>query len=391
MDDVTAGTVPTGAAEIPTSSELVTHARNMISALRERAAECESVRRVSDATIDEMRAAGLFQVCKPKAYGGYEMGWDVLCEIAMELGKGCGSSAWVFAVLAEHNQTVGTYPLQAQADVWGEFPDTLVASGNSPQAKLEETDGGWWLTTQFNFSSGCDFADWHLTGMPVDGKVIKILVPQADCEIVDNWYVMGLQGTGSKDIKMERVFLPHHRTIGIMERGPRFDESPLFRMPQWSVNPYGLVAVCIGVAEGALERFTDDMKSRASRFGAKIAEYQSLQLRIAESAAELHAARLMVLNNLRETMELLEVEERLPIDFMARNKRDMAFAPNLAIRAIDRIMYAAGANGLFLSNDIQRAFRDVHSGVGQIALNWDINGTTYGKVALGLDPAPVRW
>ena len=135
MDDVTAGTVPTGAAEIPTSSELVTHARNMISALRERAAECESVRRVSDATIDEMRAAGLFQVCKPKAYGGYEMGWDVLCEIAMELGKGCGSSAWVFAVLAEHNQTVGTYPLQAQADVWGDDPDTLVASGNSPQAR----------------------------------------------------------------------------------------------------------------------------------------------------------------------------------------------------------------------------------------------------------------
>lgn len=390
MDEISPDT-QISSGEIPSSPELVSRATAMIPVLRERAATCEENRRVPDESIDEMRAAGLFNVSKTKAYGGYEMGWDVLCEIAMELGKGCGSSAWVFAVLAEHNQTVGTYPLEAQADVWGENPDVMVASGNSPNAELEETDGGWLLTTQFNFSSGCDFADWHLTGMPVDGKVIKILVPQKDCEIVDNWHVMGLKGTGSKDIKMSKVFLPYHRTIGIMEKGPRFNESPLFRMPQWSVNPYGLVSVCIGVAEGALERFVEDMKTRASRFGAKIAEYQSLQLRIAESAAELHAARLMVLENLRETMAWLENNERMPIEMMARNKRDMAFAPNLAMKAVDRIMYAAGANGLFLSSHVQRAFRDVHAGIGQIALNWDINGTTYGKVALGLDPAPVRW
>lgn len=388
MDELPASA---GTELMPTPDELISRAKAMVPALRERADACEADRRMPDATFEEMKAAGLLNVAKPKAYGGYQMDWDVLCTICMELAKGCGSSAWVFAVLAEHSQTAATYSLQAQEDIWGDDPDTLIASGNAPESTLKPVDGGFLITTQFNYSSGCDFADWHLTGMPIDGRPMKILVPQKDCEIVDNWHVLGLKGTGSKNIKMVDAFIPHHRTIPIGERGPRFDEAPIYRQPQWSVNPYDLAAVCVGIAEGALERFTEEMKERGSRFGAKIAEFQSLQLRIAESAAELHAARLMILENVRETMYALRETEELSHEMMARNQRDMAFAPNLAIRAIDRIFYAAGANGLFLSNDLQRCWRDVHAGSRQIALNWDVAGTLYGKVALGLELGRVRW
>jgi 3-hydroxy-9,10-secoandrosta-1,3,5(10)-triene-9,17-dione monooxygenase len=152
-----------------------------------------------------------------------------------------------------------------------------------------------------------------------------------------------------------------------------------------------LVAVTIGVAQGAIDRFVESMKERSSRFGSKVAEFQSLQLRLAESSAEVDAAKKVMMSNLRETMEFMEHNDEMPIKMMARNKRDMAYCPILAQRAVDRIFYAAGAGGLLLSEDIQRSFRDVHAGNKQIALNWDINGTTYGKVALGLDPAPVRW
>ncbi len=376
---------------MPDRQDLVSHARSLIPLLRQNAVECEKQRRVPDANFEAMRSSGLLNVCKPKAYGGYELGWDVLCEIAMELAKGCGSSGWVYAVLAEHNHTAATYSLEAQHDIWADNPETLVASGNAPQARLDATNGGWLVTTRFNFSSGCDFADWHLSGTSIDGKMHKILLPQADCTVVDNWHVMGLQGTGSKDIAIERVFLPYHRTMPVAARGPWFDTAAVFRVPQWSVCPYSLASVLIGAAEGALENFVEDTKSRMSRFGPKIAEFQSLQLRIAESASDLRAARLIVLENLRETMQHLEHYDELPIEIRARNKRDMAYVSNLAIKAIDRIMYASGATGLFLSNDIQRAFRDIHAGANQIALNWDVNGTTYGKVALGIDPNPVRW
>jgi resorcinol 4-hydroxylase (FADH2) len=382
MDDVSV---------LPTPEILVERARGLTAQLRKNAEACEAARQMPVENFDAYLQAGLLNVCKTKEYGGYEYGWDVLCEIAYELGRGCGASAWVYSVLAEHNQTAGTYPLQAQQDIWEENPDALVASGNSPAADIERVEGGWKITGQLNYSSGCDFADWHLTGMAIGGNPLKILVPQSECEIVDNWHVVGLSGTGSKDIKMDGVFIPDHRTIPIPERGPRFNEAAIFRIPQWSVNPFSLVAVTIGIAQGAIDHFIENMKTRSSRFGSKVAEFQSLQLRIAESSAEVDAAKKVMLSDLRETMEFLEHNEELPIEMMARNKRDMAYCPLLATRAVDRIFYAAGAGGLLLSEEIQRSFRDVHAGNKQIALNWDINGTTYGKVALGLDPAPVRW
>ncbi len=376
---------------VPSREELITRARNLAPTLRERAADCEAARRVSNDTFEDFKSAGIINVCKPKEFGGYEYGWDTLCEIAFELGRGCGSSGWVFAVLAEHNLTIAAYPMQAQADVWGDNNDTFIASGNAPATEMDKVDGGWRVTGRLNYASGCDFADWHLTGMAIGGKPMKILLPQAECEVIDNWHVVGLAGTGSMDIKMESVFIPDHRTTSPTHRGPRFNDSGLFRLPQWSVYPYSLVGVIIGIAQGAIDQFVEDMKIRQSRFGANVSEFQSLQLRLAESAAEVDAAKKIMLGNLRESMEIIEEAEELPLDIRARNKRDMAYCPLLATRAVDRLFYAAGAGGLFLDQDIQRSFRDVHAGNKQIALNWDVNGTTYGKVALGLDPAPVRW
>ena len=378
-------------ADLPSPEKLIDRARALVPVLRERAEACEQERQMSNQSFEDFKAAGIFNVCKPRDFGGYEYGWDVLCEISFELARGCGSSAWVYSVLAEHNQTVGTYPMEAQRDVWGQDPDTFIASGNSLGAEITRVGGGWEVTGQLNYSSGCDFADWHLTGMALGGKPTKILVPQSECEVIDNWHVFGLSGTGSKDITIEKVFVPDHRTILIGERGPRFHDHPLFRMPQWSVNPYSLVAVTIGVAQGALENFIESMRRRVSRFGDKVGELQSLQLRVAESSAEIDAAKRIMQSNLKETMEVLIDAEELPIELRARNKRDMAYCPMLAARAVDRIFYAAGASGLFLSESIQRSFRDVHSGMRQIALNWDVNGTTYGQIALGQDPGLVRW
>ena len=361
--------------------------------LKKRATECEKLRRIPEATIDDLKASHLVDVCKPKEYGGYELGWDVFCEIVMELSKGCGSTAWVYSVFAEHANRMGNYPFEVQKEVWGDDPNTFISSGNSGLAELEPVEGGFLLGGRFNFSSGCDYADWHITGAKVAGTKERrqIAFPASDRELHDNWFVVGLAGTGSKDYLLKNVFVPEYRTYVIPQPGVRAKDHVIFRLPQWSVNPFDLAAVSVGVAQGALDQFVESLTSRMSRFGDKIAEFQSLQLRIAESAAELDMARLIILEDLRETQEYLHDNEKLPREMMTRNKRDMAYAPVLATRAIDRIFYAAGAGGLLLSGDLQRSFRDVHAAAAQLALNWDVNGTTYSQVALGLDPGPVRW
>lgn len=123
----------------------------------------------------------------------------------------------------------------------------------------------------------------------------------------------------------------------------------------------------------------------------KIRELQGIQMHIAESFAEIDAVKRMLLGNLRATHEILQVRDELPRKFMARNRRDMAKAPILAMRSVDRIFYASGATRIFHSSVLQRCHRDINAGAQQIFLDWDANATIYGRVALNLDPGPVRW
>jgi hypothetical protein len=45
-----------------------------------------------------------------------------------------------------------------------------------------------------------------------------------------------------------------------------------------------------------------------------------------------------------------------------------------------------GGSAIVETHPLQRALRDAHAAQGHIGLNWDVNGTMYGRVALGLDP-----
>ena len=378
----------------PSRDTLLASARAMYPALRARQRRCAEERKVPDETIDELEAAGLFDVTKPREFGGIEMPYYVFCELVMEIAKGCPSSGWVYAVIGEHNQTVAAYySASAMQDVWGSDPAARIASGNAPDLKVRRTDGGWLLNGQLRFSSGCDHCDWHVTGGKIDGKPAKFVFRRGDSEIVDTWQVMGLEGTGSRDVKLENVFLPDHCAAPADFFGPKFKDAPIYRQPQWSTNPYSLASAIVGAAQGALEIFIDDIRERTPRMGGTfmVRELQSIQMRIAESAAEIDAAKRMLLGNLRETHEILLAQDELPRKIMVRNRRDMAYAPLLAKRSVDRIFYASGATSIFLSNDLQRYYRDINAGAQQIFLDWDANSTIYGKVALDLDPGPVSW
>jgi alkylation response protein AidB-like acyl-CoA dehydrogenase len=380
----------------PTREDLLQLARNMVPTLIKRAQKCEEMACAPDETIEDFKDAGFFKIGVPKKYGGYEMDYDVLCEVIMEIAHGCASSAWNLAVLGEHAYTMTNSSRQILEELWGEDPNVLVATGNDPKAALRPVNGGYIFNARTNFSSGCDHVSWWMSrGTDTEtGNKIGVLIPkQENVKIIEgSWQVSGLAGSGSKDIEFKDVFIPEK----YVRPGPKDPEwggaeaevenSATYRLSQQSTKPFTLSSVSVGVAGGVLEAFTNSMKERNSRFGDSLAENQSIQLRISESAAEYDAARTIILTDIRESLEVLRNEEDIPEEMHQRNRRDMAFCPRLAQASVDRLFYAAGAGGLDKKNNLQRQFRDVHAAGAQVFLNWDINATVYGRARLGLPP-----
>jgi alkylation response protein AidB-like acyl-CoA dehydrogenase len=379
-------------------AELLRRARELVPVLRQRAAETEARRQLLPETLADFRRLELLRAVRPKRYGGFEIGLDELMAIISEIGRGCGSSAWVYGVYCDHNITLGMFPAEAQEDVWAKNPEALVSAGLAFGGTVKRAPGGFRISGRWAFSSGCDHVDWvfvHSSAPAVDGadkpEPRYFLIPRSDWKIIDTWRVIGLCGTGSHDIEMNDAFVPAHRTLVIADanegRGPgvKINDGPLFRLPRTATVPFCLGAPAIGIAQSMYDDFIENMRTRASR-GFQLAEQPTIQIRVAEAAAEIDAARLLLQRDCRETMAAIRARGALTLDERARNRRDMGYCIKLCTQASERLFAVTGGAGIYLDTDMQRLYRDVLAVSRHYINSWDISGTTFGRVAFGLKP-----
>lgn len=378
-------------------SDLKSRAAALEPVLAARAAETEALRRLPDQTIADLREAGLHRICQPARFGGAEAPLDEACEIVATLARGCSSTGWVAGVYTDHQILIGMFDPRAADDVWGDNPDALVSAGFTPGGKNERVDGGWQISGSWEWSSGCDHADWLILGclLPTgnDGAIEPnyCVVARADVVIEDNWHVMGLAGTGSKNLHVERATVPAYRALPFRMAGAggaargQADAPALFRLPHPPCVPFMLAVPALGIAESLLDAVTEQMAGRSSR-GLRVAEHQTIQVHIAEAAAQIDAARLLMLRDTGEAMAAMHAGRELGDLERVRNRRDQAYLVRECRAAVDRLFTTLGGQGIFLDNALQRKFRDMHAMSGHFALNWDVAATTYGRVALGLDP-----
>ena len=401
---------------IPSPDQLIESAHDMIPGLRERALECDQSGRIPEATIRELIDNNLFNITKPCRYGGYEMGWDVFGEVVMKIGSGCASTGWVFSVLGQHPLLANRIGIDVMDEIWNDNPDALIAATKHQSGTFKKVDGGYVGSGISTFASGCLHSDWVLVGgAPVEDsdEVLGPMLPIGDVEIMDSWHSIGLNGTGSHHIKYEDIFVPDHRA-----RSPKkppsggIIDAPLYRTTGLGV-PFGLSTVLVGLAAGALEIFAEKMKSRKSRAGVSVADFQSLQMRIGESAAEIDAARSLIRSHLKSLMETVEnapaptgsggfehgtwpdqagkgIEnhnwpKRGTGDDSAHIALANSYAATMAHNAIERLSYAAGASDLSMEDALLRCLRDSTAGIRQYGINWDIARTRAGRSFLELD------
>jgi 3-hydroxy-9,10-secoandrosta-1,3,5(10)-triene-9,17-dione monooxygenase len=388
-----------------TPDEYLGRVRALLPALRERAPKAEELRRLPDETFAEFQEQGLLRALQPKRYGGFELDPAIFYQAVTEIAAVCGSSGWVFAVLAAHNWHLAIFPPQAQEDVWGEDDSAQLSTSLAPTGTVERAPGGFRLSGRWSFSSGCDFCRWAALGglapaieggAPPDARLF--LVPRAEYRIEDNWHVTGLCGTGSKDLVVDDAFVPEYRTHSYLDAfhlrhpGTAVNDAPLYRLPFSLIFRYGITAPAIGVALGALDAFREQSRSRVNQTTrSAAAEDPFIQHRLAESAAEIDAARERMLGSFAEMMRLARAGQEIPLTQRARYRWDAGKAIEWSVRGVDRLFEASGGRGIFLGNPIQRAWRDIHAMRAHTGNNPEHGAMVFARSELGLPPTDIRF
>src|SRR5438876_1774344 len=340
----------------PEFPELLQRAEALVPVLRERAGKAEELRRLPDETIEDLHRSGLFRILQPRRVGGSELPFRSIVELGSVISRGDGSTGWVLANLAAHHWLLGMWPKQAQDEIWGESPDNLIGSALIfPRGRATPAPGGYRLTGRWPFSSGVDAASWSLIGAIVHDQEAGtnepriFVLPASDFTIIDTWHVIGLAGTGSKDVAVEDVFVPEYRSVAVrgITGGPNpgsgVNSSVLYQLPAISLFAFCIAGVSLGIAQGAIEYFTQTTKTRTSYYtGRNLADFVTLQIHLGEAGAVTDAARAVMLSDSDEATRIVGEGGMPSLEQRARYRRDGAYAANLCTRAVDVVFQATG-------------------------------------------------
>jgi len=348
-------------------------------------------------TVQDMQDAGLFRGMQPAMWGGYELDPASYYESCIELGAADASTAWVLGVIGVHNWQLGLFALEAQRDVWGVNPHTLVASSYAPIGDVRRVEGGFRVNGMWSFSSGIDYAEWVLVGAVVesaDGRTHKegrtILIPKKDYRIVDNWFVAGLAASGSKAFVVENAFVPEYRTLltrsarKLETPGSAINANPLYHLPFMNVFVYAVSAPMIGVAQGMLDFYLQQARRRLRSPTGPLAQDAFAHQRLAMAAASIQSARRQLRADLDELLEMAMAGRPIPLEDRARFRWGAAFCVDVSIQAIDQLFDVAGGFSIHLDNPLQRMFRDAHAMRAHVQNNVEKAAEAYGRALLGL-------
>ncbi len=393
-----------GTTPLPTPEELIQRARDLVPEIRALAEETERNRTISRHIIAKIRDAELLRTTRPKEFGGFEYDGVTALEIALTISAACASTGWAVNGALANGISFGHYPIEAQRELWGAGADPFSCACFAPTGTAVPADGGYVLSGKWSFASGVDHSSWIRLGAlitqpggapPHDGAFF--LLPVGDIEIEDNWFVYGLCGTGSKNIIVRDAFVPTHRVLLFADTrsghtpGAQHHSNPLYRLPLLVLGASMLASTAVGAAKGALAAYLEMTTGRRTRGalaggGLAMAEFATVQLRLAEASAAVEAAELILLTDMRIAIAKLHAGEEITVADRIRARRNQAYATRLALQAVEALNASTGGAGLLLSNPIQRAWRDVNAVARHVSLNWDAVGTMYGQHAFGLEP-----
>ena len=349
-------------------------ARRLAPQIRSCAEATEAERELPRWLFEAMADAGLFHMAVPRALGGGEIDLPTYIQVIEEIGKADASTAWMT------NQTVifGTHAARVPPDearaIWIDTPRCVISNTPSPTAQAVVVPGGFRVTGEQGFSTGCRHASWIASraqimeaGQPrqlANGQPETrfLFVPVGEVELLDTWHVRGLRGTGTHHFAVRDVFVPENRTM-LDVGAPLYETGPLYQLPRTLLFASGDAAVALGAARSCLSDFialAGEKTPRASSVGGLLCDQPMVQADVGLADAHIRAGRALLTETVRDVWDTVSSTGTVSLDQRVGLRIAATHTIRLMVEAIDIVYHAAGATAVYDGHPIQRAFQDIH-------------------------------
>jgi alkylation response protein AidB-like acyl-CoA dehydrogenase len=386
------------ATAVAVDEGLVAAARDVGSLIAKHVETTERNRRLAPPAIDALRAAGLFRLFTPRAFGGLEIDPVTLARVVEEVSTFDSAAGWAFQVNTGAWWTSRMSP-EGVAELYADGPDLMMAASFAPPNRAEEVPGGYRITGRGPLASTIHDSRWALMSAivfdgdqprttPAGPNVNSVVMRTTEVEIVDTWDSLGMRGSDSNDIEAKGVFVPESRAFRFEPDSipPAPFDGPLYRMPALAATFPIIAPVALAIAAGAIRELRNVVTTKVPLGMMKTARDRgAVQAAVAEAEAMLRSARLFFYDALATAWRRAVAGE----PFSLEHKADLMLASTWAVRSAARatgLMHRmGGTNGIYARSRLERHFRDAQT-VRHHGFVSDSRLETVGQVYLGVHP-----
>ncbi|SAK74618.1 acyl-CoA dehydrogenase [Caballeronia hypogeia] len=364
---------------------------DVIAEIAQRREEFERLSHVPRDVIEKLKRAGIYRAATPKRFGGDARAPGEFLEMIERIATADGSAAWV-ASFGSANLYLAALPVDTQAAIYASGPDQVFAGGLFPVQNAAPEAGGYRVNGTWKFASGCKGADWLGvgigTGKPGEapGKPRTAVFRPAQVEIVENWNVVGMQGTGSHDLRVTDQFVADDWTF-VRGGTPTIDE-PLYRYPTIAYAAQVLAVVNLGLARAALDVANNMAGGRKTTTGApQLADRAYYRIELAKAEAQLRSARAFFFDTTDSVWQSILAGNEVTPDQVSLLRLSATQIAREGAEVVNRAYRLGGTMAIYRNHPLQRLVRDAMV-VTQHAFLGEGNYDGAGAVFVGVQPIP---
>jgi alkylation response protein AidB-like acyl-CoA dehydrogenase len=376
--------------DLPNQIDAVT-LDDVIAEIAQRREEFDRLSHVPRDVVEKLKRAGIYRAATPKRFGGDARAPGEFLDMIERIAVADGSAAWV-ASFGSANLYLAALPLATQAEIYADGPDQVFAGGLFPVQNARPAPGGYRVNGTWKFASGCKGADWLGvgigTGKPGEapGKPRTAVFRPAQVEIVENWNVVGMQGTGSHDLRVADQFVGEDWTF--VRGGASTVDEPLYLYPTIAYAAQVLAVVNLGLARAALDVAINMAGGRRTTTGApQLADRAYYRIELAKAEAQLRSARAFFYESTDSVWQSILAGNEVTPEQVSLLRLCATQIAREGADVVNRAYRLGGTVAIYRTHPLQRLMRDAMV-VTQHAFLGEGNYDGAGAVFAGVPPIP---